>query len=87
MRYASVESWPRVVWRNVTNSYAKYAAQVRNNTAPLVSRKSAVSFRLMGMFRKAIGNYFDPVTSSADRSSFELMVRFAVLAAFTLIRR
>jgi len=24
----SVESWPRVVWRNVTNSYAKYAAQV-----------------------------------------------------------
>ena len=46
-----------------------------------------ISFRLIGMFLKVIGNYFDPVTISADRSSLELMVRFAVLAAFTLIRR
>jgi hypothetical protein len=41
----------------------------------------------MGMSLKVIGDYFNRVTSSADRSSFELIVRFAVLAAPSLILR
>jgi len=39
---------------------------------------------LIGVFLKAIGYFFEAVTTSADRSSFELIVRLAALAASTL---
>src|SRR5260370_8301069 len=44
----------KVVWRNAKTSKVTNAAEVKSSTKPLVTRRIAVSFRLIGQSRSAI---------------------------------